>query len=136
MTAYRFIIVDDDELDIRLAKLYIKQTLTNAEVVAFSVPEEALKYFMSSFGDLPALPSILLLDLNMPSISGWEFLEIFEQLDQKVKNHISVYILSSSVDSRDIDKASNHHNVKGYLQKPITVDSLKKIGKSDGLTFA
>ncbi len=68
-------------------------------------------------------PNYLFLDLNMPEMNGWDFLDNF---DTK-KNKAEVYILSSSVDERDIRKASTYQIVKDYLSKPLIKKSIKSI---------
>jgi len=66
----------------------------------------------------------LFIDVNMPTMSGWEFLEYFEGLDDRVKSAIQIYILSSSVDERDLERALGNENVKAFLVKPLTKDML------------
>ena len=127
MKPKRFIIVDDDELDIRLCKLHIKHTVQQMETVACTMPEEGLNYILKVYDDGVSVPSILLLDVNMPTMNAWEFLEKFYAFDQKIKDQITIYILSSSVDQRDQDKAAINKYVKGYLIKPITADVIKKL---------
>jgi CheY-like chemotaxis protein len=127
MKPTRFIIVDDDNLDIKLCKLYIRHTLPDIEIVSFNIAEEALIYFQSAFSiEFPA-NSVLLLDVNMPGISGWEFLEKYDALDQKIKDQIRIYILSSSVDLRDQKKAASAKYISGYLIKPVTTVLINKL---------
>ena len=65
-------------------------------------------------------PELIFLDINMPSMTGWEFLEYFDKLDDIIKNHFKIYILSSSVDQRDKDKANTNSYIKGFISKPLT----------------
>jgi CheY-like chemotaxis protein len=127
MKPVRFIIVDDDDLDIRLCKLCIKHTLPNVEVVGFTSPEEGLIYLETAFSMQNWVASILLLDINMPTMSGWEFIEKYDALDRKIKNQIRIYFLSSSVDSRDQDKAAANKYITGYHIKPVTAPLIHKL---------
>jgi CheY-like chemotaxis protein len=68
-------------------------------------------------------PNYLFLDLNMPEMTGWDFLDHFDT----AKNVAEIYILSSSVDERDITKASQYHVVKEYLSKPLIKKYIQSI---------
>lgn len=71
------------------------------------------------------LPELILLDLNMPIMDGWEFLDAFIQIPCKQK--ITLYIITSSIDDEDIKKAKTYSNVSNYILKPVTIDGLKAI---------
>lgn len=71
------------------------------------------------------LPDLILLDLNMPIMDGWEFLDEFIQIPCDKK--ITIYILTSSIDNEDLKKAKTYTNVSNYILKPITIDGLKLI---------
>jgi CheY-like chemotaxis protein len=68
-------------------------------------------------------PNYLFLDLNMPEMTGWDFLDTFDT----EQNEAQIYILSSSVDERDINKASKYQVVKDYLSKPLIKKYIKSI---------
>jgi len=127
MKPTRFILVDDDNLNNMLSKLFIKRTLPNIEIVDFTLPEKGFHYMETAFTFDKPIPSILLLDINMPIMDGWEFLKKYSLLDKKIQEQITVYILSSSVDKKDQDFSADHKNVKRYLVKPITLEAIKKI---------
>jgi response regulator RpfG family c-di-GMP phosphodiesterase len=63
----------------------------------------------------------------MPTWSGWDFLDKFEMLDAQIKNQIKVYMLSSSVDPKDMEKAKANSNVVDYIVKPLNRDIVEKI---------
>lgn len=111
--------------------MYIHYVLPDIEIVDFTLPERGFDYLKSEFFNSHAASSILLLDINMPTMTGWDFLEKYEELDQRVKDQISIYILSSSVDPRDKEKAANNKYVKGYLEKttPGRGDKNNRSGK-------
>lgn len=68
-------------------------------------------------------PNYLFLDLNMPEMNGWDFLDVFDN----AQNVANIYILSSSVDERDISKASKYRFVKDYFSKPLIKKYIKTI---------
>jgi len=122
----KFIIVDDDLFSNMLSKRIIKKATGITEATTFNIPEEGLSYIQNeprdSFGS-----TILLLDINMPSISGWEFLELFESFGDEIKPAINIYMLTSSINQYDKDKADANKYVKGFISKPLdseTVDAI------------
>jgi response regulator RpfG family c-di-GMP phosphodiesterase len=127
MKTTRFILIDDDPHNNNLCKLYIRHTLPMVEVIDFTLPEKGFHYVETAFNNSEVIYAILLLDINMPLMTGWDFLEKYDGLDKKIKDQITIYILSSSVDLRDKDKALNNKYVKGYLVKPLEIDEIRKI---------
>jgi CheY-like chemotaxis protein len=123
-----FIFVDDDRLIHMFCNMLVKKTMGEAEVKNFLQPEEGLKFLNSGLdGFSNNQPVLLFLDLNMPTMSGWEFLEYFHKLEAAIKDRITVYILSSSVDDRDKERASAIPYVIDYLTKPLTAAQLQQL---------
>ncbi|MCO5949972.1 response regulator [Mucilaginibacter sp. RT5R15] len=71
------------------------------------------------------LPEVILLDLNMPVMDGWEFLDEFTKVPPAKK--IIIYIVTSSIDPADVEKAKQYEAISQYIVKPVTVDNLKEI---------
>ncbi len=124
----RFIVIDDDSINNTICKITIETALGEIDIQTFTDPEVAFEYIQSGlskgFGD--GL-SIMLLDLNMPTMSGWEFLEKFDNLNSGIKSHVRIYILSSSVDDRDRERSYSNKNVTDFLVKPLILDTVFKI---------
>jgi CheY-like chemotaxis protein len=116
--SYRFIIVDDDRVNNNLCKFSIKSILNNSEIIVFTNPLKALE-FIAANTDSP-FKSILFLDLNMPEMTGWEFLTEFEKFNEGIKNRYMIYILSSSVSPKDKEAALSCKRIVDYLVKPLT----------------
>ncbi len=74
--------------------------------------------------DLP-LPNVILLDINMPIMNGWQFLEKVSQIN--LKQPVQIYVVSSSINQEEIDKANKYEVVTDYIVKPLTLDSIKKL---------
>ncbi len=124
----RFIVVDDDPLNNFLCTTIIKQALGEIRIQTFVLPEEGLRAIASEFAaTTPNGPVILLLDINMPAMNGWQFLEQFDKLEENIKKQLKVYILSSSVDYTDKEKAAHNKYVVDYLEKPLKKDTLLSI---------
>ena len=82
---------------------------------------EAISFLNSNQVDL------IFLDINMPIVDGWEFLEEYSQLANVVKQSIKLYMVTSSVIQSDIDKAKDDQNIIDFVSKPITNDQLKNM---------
>lgn len=122
-----FILVDDDPLSNLLLKKVIEKNLEGAEVKDFNIPEIALEYIETDLEHNPFEKKItLFLDINMPTLTGWEFLEKFETFKAPIKNQFNIYILSSSIDPVDIEYAQLNPLVIDFIEKPINKDFLIK----------
>lgn len=126
--AVKNFIVLDDNLDNNLicAKI-IKKVFPEAYVLTFSDPDIAIAYIISTYNKKNAPDAVLFLDINMPILSGWEFLDAFDQFDIRVKAHLKIYMLSSSFDSGDKLRAAQNKNVIGYFEKPLTRDKVQSV---------
>ncbi|QKJ63914.1 response regulator [Flavobacterium sp. M31R6] len=122
-----FIVVDDDSVNNLICRKVIKLVFPEADVLTFTNPEKALLFIKSIYTYSPGKTTIVLLDINMPILSGWDFLEEFEGFDTDVKERLKIYMLSSSTDQLDKDRANENKNVRGYIEKPLSKDSIAKI---------
>jgi CheY-like chemotaxis protein len=122
----QFIIIDDEDVNLFISKKLISETLGIQDIKTFSSGADALRFLQNDFVYSTARPTVLLLDLNMPVISGWDFLDFFSQYKEELKNNVHVYILSSSIDPRDKAKALSNPNVISFITKPITKDVIRE----------
>lgn len=124
----RFIAIDDDPVNNVICKLTIEMVATKPEVVTFTEGTRCLEYIQSTYTmNNDRTDTILLLDLNMPVMSGWEFLELFDHLADEVKKVFKIYILSSSVDPRDKQRSYANKNVSAFMVKPLVKDNVVDI---------
>lgn len=127
-TPQKFLIIDDDPINNMICSAVVKKDFPEIPINTFEKPEEGLEYINQEYELTETkLPTILLLDINMPVISGWQFLERFKNFNASVKECITIYILSSSISDKDIEQAETNPLVKGYLQKPFTSQTLHLI---------
>lgn len=122
----RFLLIDDDSSNNLLTKISLKKVIVDAEVVAFTMPDKGLEYIENEFAQNP-FPTILFLDINMPMLSGWDVLDKMETLDSSIKKYFTVYMLSSSVDPSDKQRAANNPLVSGYIEKPLNREFLREL---------
>lgn len=122
-----FILVDDDPINNFLSKKAIEMNLSKTEIKVFLSPEIALQYLETEFEQQKQEQrNIILLDLNMPTLTGWEFLEAFETFAPSLKNQFQIYILSSSIDPADIHRAKENPLVIDFIEKPLNKDFLTR----------
>jgi CheY-like chemotaxis protein len=76
------------------------------------------------------LPDIILLDINMPVMDGWEFMEEITRIKSKINKHIFIYIVSSSIAMEDRNKSKTFTDIMGYIPKPISVNDLITIASN------
>ena len=116
------LVVDDDRLSILLTKRVIKKIYSNLEVLDFSEPKKALE-FLKRDCDLISQKIFIFLDINMPLISGWEFLELLPEDGRDIR----VILLTSSINAADREKSLNYKIVSHFATKPLSLSKLKKI---------
>ncbi|MFY7651232.1 MAG: response regulator [Chitinophagaceae bacterium] len=118
-------LIDDDEIFTFLMKRSIVHLNIASEVMVFPNGEVALAYFEQLTEEkTDLLPDLVLLDINMPLMDGWEFIEAFENLNKSHFANTEIYIASSSITSDDREKAATYTEIKGYLNKPIEIDTI------------
>lgn len=125
-------IIDDDIIYHFLAKEEIEFTNMVEKIMFFSNGDKAIQFLTATLGNIdPAvLPDIIFLDINMPVMDGWEFLEAYAVLKPRLVKNITIYVVSSSTDIRDFDRARAISEVSDYIIKPVSGNQLEKIFKS------
>jgi CheY-like chemotaxis protein len=126
-----YIVIDDDPINNMICSKIIKLTIPGTEVNTFIQPEEGLEHLLSVYSKTDAPNAILFLDINMPTLTGWEVMERLKDFPEEVKQRLMIYILSSSVDLQDREKAGQDPYIKGYIIKPLSQAKLRDI--SDGI---
>lgn len=121
-------VVDDD----KIFHFIIKKLLVNNNIhvtpVFFENGLQAIEGIKRKLDSSESQPDLILLDINMPVLDGWQFLEEFKSLKAKIQKEIIIYIISSSDNTVDRNRAKDFkEEIKDYYLKPITVDGLKSI---------
>lgn len=125
---YKFVmLIDEDEIDNLINQKIIESNNFSDKIIIFRTGQEALEYLDKNKGADEQLPDLIFLDINMPIMDGFQFLEEFENIKGGVHEKCKIIMLSSSISPRDIDRAASNRFVKKYLNKPLNSRYLKAI---------
>lgn len=128
------LLVDDDEMGNLLNKIFIDQLNLDAEVDVALNGKEALE-FLNEKGvgqkGLLLTPCLLLLDINMPEMDGWEFLEHYERtIPENLKSKIVIVMLTTSEEEKDKIRALNNQNIREFVKKPLSENKINGLIKT------
>ncbi|HLP28849.1 MAG TPA: response regulator [Candidatus Didemnitutus sp.] len=120
-------LVDDDRVYQFTTERMLRRIDADLRFMWFKDGEEALGYLMSHAKEPNLLPDMLILDINMPYMDGWQFLDAYSTQKSVLAKKIDIYMISSSADDRDQSRAKAYSDVTDYLEKPITSDLLRSL---------
>lgn len=124
------VLVDDNTIDNFINTKIITRYQFADNILSFEKSIDALKYLLDlNTAPENEIPGLLFLDLDMPEIDGFEFLNAFNLVSEKVKNNMKIVILSSSSSLVDIEKCNKFDSVIAYFQKPLIKDNLDTLEK-------
>ena len=120
----RILLIEDDAITITICERLIKISNFAAEVIACSDGHQAATFLQDN---IAGMPEIILVDLHMGVMNGWQFLDWYENWATSLSESPPVYVLSSSLSNEDVKRSEKYTHVKGYIIKPITVKHLGDI---------
>lgn len=123
----RFIIIDDDTVNNTVCKLCVRALFDNMDVVEITKAREGLDFIQNHYSESDPVVTVLFLDINMPIVTGWDFLDRFHQFPPTIKEQIKIFMISSSIDQRDYERAHNNPYVIDFIVKPLLVEKVQKI---------
>ena len=127
MSSQHYLVVDDDKTNNLICDFTIRKFNKNATVDLYLIPEKALLSIEHKYSNTAGtIPTILFLDVNMPSMSGFEFLDEFKKFNAHVRDQFTIYILSSSIEDYK-EQAEQYPFVAGFLSKPLKISHLEEI---------
>lgn len=127
MKRYHFIIVDDSPFDCLIAEKVIQNTQRHLTITSFQDGGKALAYISDRGNPDPGEKTIIFLDIQMPVMNGFTFVETFEQLPDEITAGYVVFFTTSSINQNDIARANSYRSVYTFLNKPLTTVSLQQI---------
>jgi CheY-like chemotaxis protein len=125
---HKILCVDDDPITLMLYKMVIAKASFTEEIITAKNGQEALDYYdnLQAINEL-CCPELIFLDLNMPVMGGWEFLDNFITEKYSKFNKTKVIVLSSTIDPNDIEKSKKYSIVIDFMSKPVTKEMLENL---------
>jgi len=126
------LLVDDDEINNFISIKLIKKALLTSDIMACLNGRFAIDQLVDiQKRDPEKLPDFIFLDINMPIMNGWEFLEEYQRLNIDPLGKSKIFIISSSVFSNDINRAKSYPIVKSFISKPLSVEKIKELFEAE-----
>lgn len=123
---FKFLLIEDNVIDQLVTSQLLKRNLDTAEISIANNGREGIQWLHENKIGFDEL-LIILLDIRMPEMDGFEFLLEYEKLPEQFKKKTQIFMLSSTLDSEDIQRAKNNHYVQHLLEKPLAVKEFKKM---------
>jgi CheY-like chemotaxis protein len=120
-------IVDDNKIDRLLVELNVKRYDFAEEIISKGSAKSALEYLESSAAIPGTLPELIFLDIQMPEMDGFGFLDEYEKMPKSITNNCTIMMLSSSLDPKDMERAKKNQFVKKFISKPVNAQILREI---------
>lgn len=122
------VLIDDSDIDLFIQRRFLEVYNFSKNLISFKSAEDALKELETNFDRLS--PDVIFLDLNMPNVDGFGFLEGFKSLPKKVQEKSKIVVLTSSNSQKDRAQAFSYANVIHFVTKPlkqVDIEELKKL---------
>ncbi|KGO90675.1 response regulator [Flavobacterium suncheonense] len=119
------LLIEDNKIDQLVTTKLLKKTLGNLDINIVSNGREGIEWLHAHEKDFHSL--IILLDIKMPVMDGFEFLTNYDTLSEEIKNGTEIFMLSSTLDSTDIERANESNYVKKLFSKPLPVQQFKEM---------
>ncbi len=125
-------LIDDNEIDNLINQKIIEASSICEHIFTHTGGKSAIEFLknmekIATENDLKGLPEIIFLDIDMPLMDGFQFLDEFDNLSELTKAHCKIVMLTSSINPQDMSKSKKYTSVRKYINKPLTQENLRKL---------
>ena len=120
-------LVDDDPIYVLLTKKIISNITSSFEISVFGDGQLAMDRLLAMSQENARPPDVIFLDLSMPVMDGWEFLAEYSLLKESLRKEITLYIVSSSISPREVERSKEYREVVDFLIKPLEKETIARI---------
>jgi CheY-like chemotaxis protein len=117
-----FIIIDDSQLDCFIGEKIIQNTGAYSSIKSYTQATDALEQIKNSDPGQADAITIIVLDIQMPVMNGFQFVEAFERLSENIRSKYAIFMFSSSINENDKNRMENHPSILKFYGKPISKD--------------
>lgn len=121
------VLIDDSDIDLFIQRRFLEVYNFSEQLVLYRSAEEALNWLRKLNGEAP--PDVIFLDLNMPDIDGFSFLENFDLLPDRIREKSKIVVLTSSNNKKDKDQVFENQNVIQFITKPLKQSDIEDLKK-------
>lgn len=122
-----FIIIDDSRLDCFIAEKIIQNSGTYSSVKSYMEATEAYEAIKNGLIGDDSIITIIILDIQMPVMNGFQFVEVFEQLPKEIQSKFAIFLFSSSINENDKNRLDNYPSIIRFYSKPISKDTVAQM---------
>jgi CheY-like chemotaxis protein len=121
------LIIDNDPIYRTISQKIIEKLDLAETIFVKKNGYTAIDFIINVLATKSKLPEIIFLDIEMPVMNGWEFMDEYCKIENTLLTGIEIYIVSSSISKVDKDKAKSYSEIKDFISKPLTIENLKTI---------
>lgn len=126
-TLTNIMLIDDDEVYNFICSETIKKILNITSIDTYTSSQNGLKFLAQTIEEGRDLPNVIFIDINMPILDGWSFIEEYQKISKNITQKVLIYIQSSSVYEEDIQKSKTYDVIDGFITKPLSMAQLLEI---------
>jgi len=123
----KVMLIDDTEVDAFISKRMLTSSQFTTDIMEFYSAKKALEYLGENSHNLSALPRLIFLDINMPAMDGFDFMEKFRQMPNEILQNCKVVMLSSAINDVDIQRINKDEYIVKFLIKPLSREELQEL---------
>jgi CheY-like chemotaxis protein len=124
---YSVLFIDDDKCNNIFNTRIASKSKGLDNITSLTSAKEGLNYLQKARENKNLKPDLIFLDLNMPGMNGWEFIEEYEKIDVTFTCNIKIFLLTTSINPDDVERSKSIAVVSDFLNKPLTTDLLEKL---------